>query len=163
MKSFVAIDFETANHHRSSVCSVGIVVVENGVITDSFYQLIKPIPNFYCHWATDIHGIDYWDTVDARLFPEVWSDIHDRVAGLPFVAHNSPFDESCLRAVHQRYEMAYPDYEFHCTCRAARKAFPDLANHKLHTVSSRVGFELVNHHHALADAEACARIALTIF
>ena len=32
MKDFAAIDFETANNERSSVCSVGIVIVRNGEI-----------------------------------------------------------------------------------------------------------------------------------
>ena len=32
MENFVAIDFETANGKRSSVCSVGIVVVRDGEI-----------------------------------------------------------------------------------------------------------------------------------
>ena len=33
---FAAIDFETANSSRGSVCSVGIVNVENGKITEQF-------------------------------------------------------------------------------------------------------------------------------
>ena len=163
MKSFVAIDFETANQHRSSVCSVGVVIVENATITDSFYELIKPSPNFYCDWATDIHGINYWDTINAKTFPEIWQQISNRINGLPLVAHNSPFDESCLKAVHEFYEMVYPDYEFHCTCRTARKLFSNLPNHQLHTVSEYLGFNLDNHHHALADAQACAHIAMKVF
>ena len=47
MKNFAAIDFETANNERSSVCSVGIVIVKNGEIVDSFYSLILPEPNYY--------------------------------------------------------------------------------------------------------------------
>lgn len=38
MKDFAAIDFETANNERSSVCSVGIVVVRDGEIVDKFYS-----------------------------------------------------------------------------------------------------------------------------
>ena len=30
MKDFAAIDFETANNERTSVCSVGIVIVRDG-------------------------------------------------------------------------------------------------------------------------------------
>ena len=45
MKDFAAIDFETANNQRSSVCSVGIVVVRNDEIVDTFYSLINPEPN----------------------------------------------------------------------------------------------------------------------
>ena len=35
MRDFAAIDFETANNERSSVCSVGIVIVRNGEIVDT--------------------------------------------------------------------------------------------------------------------------------
>lgn len=42
MQDFAAIDFETANNERSSVCSVGIVIVRGGEIVDKFYSLIKP-------------------------------------------------------------------------------------------------------------------------
>lgn len=71
MNSFVAIDFETANQHRSSVCSVGLVFVEENQIIDSFYKLIKPNPNFYCSWATEIHGINFWDTAKEFEFPQI--------------------------------------------------------------------------------------------
>ena len=47
MQDFAAIGFETANNERSSVCSVGIVVVRNGEIVDKFYSLIQPEPNYY--------------------------------------------------------------------------------------------------------------------
>lgn len=46
MKNFAAIDFETANQHRSSVCSVGVVIVRNNQVVDKFYRLIHPIPDF---------------------------------------------------------------------------------------------------------------------
>ena len=38
MENFAAIDFETANYNRSSVCSVGIVIVREGKIVDYFYS-----------------------------------------------------------------------------------------------------------------------------
>ena len=52
---------------------------------------------------------------------------------------------------------------FYCTCRQARKTFPELPNHQLATVARYLGIPLDRHHHALADAEACARIALRVF
>lgn len=162
MLDFAAIDFETANSNRSSVCSVGLVVVRNGVITDKLYELIRPSPNYYSWWATDIHGFSYGDTADASRFPEVWRKLTPIIAGLPLVAHNSPFDESCLRQVHEYYGLEYAGYEFICTCRMARKAFPQLVNHQLGTVAEHIGFDLTNHHNALVDAEACAEIAKTI-
>lgn len=47
MKNFAAIDFETANQQRTCVCSVGIVIVRDGEIVDSYYSLIKPEPEYF--------------------------------------------------------------------------------------------------------------------
>ncbi len=162
MKDFAAIDFETANNERSSVCSVGIVIVRNGEIVDSFYSLISPEPNYYNYWCSQVHGLTREDTEDAPVFPEVWKQIEPLIEGLPLVAHNSPFDESCLKAVFRVYQMDYPDYPFYDTLSASRQTLPELENHQLHTVAAACGFQLDNHHHALADAEACAWIAREI-
>ena len=53
MKDFAAIDFETANNERTSVCSVGVVIVRDGEIVDTFYSLIQPEPNYYADRAID--------------------------------------------------------------------------------------------------------------
>ena len=162
MENFAAIDFETANNERTSVCSVGVVVVRGGEIVERFYSLIQPEPNYYLYWNTRVHGLTRADTDNAQVFPYVWSKVEPLIEGLPLVAHNKAFDESCLRAVMRCYQMDYPDYEFYCTCVAARREMKWLPNHQLHTVAEACGFHLENHHHALADAEACAWIAREI-
>lgn len=161
MQDFAAIDFETANNERSSVCSVGIVIVQGGKIVDRFYSLIKPEPEYYHFWCSRVHGLCAADTENAPIFPTVWKQIEPLIEGLPLVAHNKAFDESCLKAVFRVYQMDYPDYEFHCTCIASRKRWPGEPN-DLATAAARCGYDLTRHHHALADAEACAAIALTI-
>lgn len=162
MKDFAAIDFETANNERSSVCSVGIVIVRNGEIVDTFYSLILPEPNYYNYWCSQFHGLCHEDTDDAPVFPKVWAQIEPLIDGLPLVAHNKPFDEGCLKAVFRVYQMDYPNYEFYDTLCVSRHVLLDLENHQLHTVAAACGYELDNHHHALADAEACAAIAIVI-
>ena len=119
MQNFAAIDFETANNERTSVCSVGVVVVRDGMVTDTFYSLIQPEPNYYSYWCQQVHGLGHEDTDDAPVFPYVWAQIEPLIEGLPLVAHNKSFDESCLKAVFRCYQMDYPDYEFFCTCQAA--------------------------------------------
>jgi DNA polymerase-3 subunit epsilon len=163
MTDFAAIDFETANYCPSSVCSVGVIVVRNNNIERKIYDLIRPEPEWYAYWNTRVHGLTEEDTRYADIFPDVWSKIAPEIEGLPLVAHNSPFDEGCLRAVHRVYQMDYPDYEFYCTCRASRRIFgKTLSNHQLQTVAAHCGYELRRHHNALADAEACAAIAMKI-
>ncbi|MDE6560931.1 MAG: 3'-5' exonuclease [Muribaculaceae bacterium] len=159
MKDFAAIDFETANSSRSSVCSVGIVIVRDGEIVDRFYSLIRPTPNYYSHFTTRIHGLTREDTDSAPVFPDVWAKVADRLEGLPLVAHNRPFDESCLKAVFRTYQMDYPDYPFFCTLAASRRTLK-LPCYQLHVVADACGYDLANHHHALADAEAAVWITL---
>lgn len=161
MKDFAAIDFETANHSSTSVCSVGVVIYRNGQKVDEFYSLIKPEPEYYIYWCTVVHGLTAKDTENAPIFPEVWKQIEPKIAGLPLVAHNKAFDENCLKAVFRCYQMDYPDYEFHCTLQKAKKVWPGI-RHKLDIVAKLCGYDLTNHHHALADAEACAAIAAKI-
>ena len=72
MINFAAIDFETANGKRTSVCSVGVVIVREGKITNKIYRLIRPRPNYYTQWTTAVHGLTYDDTMEADEFPEVW-------------------------------------------------------------------------------------------
>ncbi|MBP5647398.1 MAG: 3'-5' exoribonuclease [Bacteroidaceae bacterium] len=162
MRDFAAIDFETANNERSSVCSVGVVVVRDGEITDTFYSLIQPEPNYYNYWCRQVHGLSCADTDDAPVFPKVWEQIEPLIEGLPLVAHNSPFDEGCLKAVFRVYQMDYPDYMFCDTLRVSRRKLRNLPNHQLQTVAQACGFCLEEHHHALADALACARIAMEL-
>ena len=161
MQDFAAIDFETANNERSSVCSVGVVIVRDGEIVDKFYSLIKPEPEYYNYWCSRVHGLCCNDTDDALVFPKVWKQIEPIIEGLPLVAHNKPFDEGCLKAVFRVYQMDSPDYEFYDTLCVSRRVLPDLENHQLQTVAAACGYCLQDHH-ALADAEACAVIALQI-
>jgi DNA polymerase-3 subunit epsilon len=126
-----------------------------------------------------VHGITQSDTNDAPVFSKVWQlleerivdvffpdmqdtdDIRHKIAAIPFVAHNARFDEGCLKAVFRVYQMDYPDYRFYDTLTASRRQFGhSLPNHQLHTVAAACGYDLQRHHHALADAEACAAIVL---
>lgn len=162
MENFAAIDFETANEQRTSVCSVGVVIVREGEFVDSYYSLIRPEPEYYTYWNTRVHGLTLADTAKAPIFPFVWQEIEPLIEGLPLVAHNKGFDESCLKAVFKTYNMDYPDYDFHCTLSTARRLVKGLPNYQLHTVAAYFGYDLQCHHHALADAEACAWIAREI-
>ena len=87
MNEFAAIDFETANQYRTSVCSVGIVVVREGEIIDKFYSLIRPEPEFYAYWCTKVHGLTkaegYLQLLP--LLPESLSLLHHLCVRQPLV------------------------------------------------------------------------------
>ena len=162
MKDFAAIDF--GDSQQPTLISVFRWHSDSKGRRNNrhFYSLINPEPNYYNYWCSQVHGLTRKDTDNAPVFPEVWRQIEPLIEVLPLVAHNRPFDEGCPKAVFRVYQMDYPCYEFYDTLSASRRALPCLPNHQLHTVAEACGYQLKNHHHALADAEACAWIAREI-
>lgn len=161
---FAAIDFEAANAELTSACSMGVVIVHDDAIAEKFYSLIKPVPNYYDVFTTKVHGIRKKDTEHAETFPQVWYNISHMVQGMPMVAHGKSFDERVLKALHKYYHIKYPNFKFYCTHLGSEALVPEVENHKLQTVAKHFGYDIAkNHHNALADAEACAVIAMHIF
>ncbi len=73
--NFVAIDFETANFKRQSVCSVGLAIVENFKVVKTINKLIKPTPNYYERINMSIHGIKPEMTENEKNFSELWPEL----------------------------------------------------------------------------------------
>lgn len=163
MKHFIAIDFETANYQRTSICSVGMVFVEDKNIVHKEYALIRPTPNYFIESFIDIHGIRPDETKNAETFDVYWQKILPRIGNWPLVAHNKAFDYYCLKATLEAYQLPMIENDFYCSLLQARKKLPQLENHRLTTVAKHCGYNLTNHHHALADAEACAVISMKVF
>jgi len=159
MNSFVAFDFETANYNRHSICAAGFVFVENGEIVDQIYSLINPEEEFYS-MNISVHGIRPKDVQDAPIFPEFYQAIQDKIKGKTLVAHNLPFDGYALKDNLSRYGIPSVENNLLCSLQLAKKVLPKQARYSLDILSNQFGVVLDNHHHALADAEACARIFL---
>ena len=56
MLTFNAIDVETANADRASICQIGIVHVRDGAIHDRWQTLLNP-EDWFDPWNVSIHGI----------------------------------------------------------------------------------------------------------
>ncbi len=158
--NFVAIDFETANSNRSSICSLGVAIVVQGELIDSTEILIKPIPNYYDGFNTALHGIADRHTRDKETFAQQWDDLRVYFDGLQIVAHNASFDCSALRAVLDASELEYPEFDYHCTYQLAKQTLP-IYSHKLDDVSRHYKIAL-QHHNAESDAKAAALIAIRL-
>ena len=158
MEDFVAIDVETANYERTSICAIGAVKVRGRIIVDRRYTLVNPEPNYYNRYCTMVHGITDEDTWNAPTFGEVWSDWEPWFEGLVLVAHNAPFDSSCISAACRIYGLESPG-AFRCTLAAARRQIPKgmCASKSLDSLCEFFGIPLLQHHCAMDDAEACAK------
>ena len=159
---FVAIDFETANHLRSSACSIGIAVVKNNEIVETRSFYIKPTPNYYAPMNIKIHGISEKQTDSAKTFAELWdSDLHQYFLDRDIVAHNAPFEKSVLNALSEVYGIDIPTDRIYCSLKMARQRL-DLLNYQLDSVCQALGVLFSHHHDAKADAIGCAEIVLKL-
>ena len=95
--SFVAIDFETATGYMESACSVGIVTVTDGIITDEYCSLIQPPENEYWRSNILVHGITPDMTESLPGFHAIYPEVKKRLQGMTVVAHNEQFDRNVLQ------------------------------------------------------------------
>lgn len=159
-RTFVALDFETANGYRNSACAVAVVRVVRGRITRRASHLIRP--PFRRFDFTHVHGLAWSDVRDAPTFAELWTELLPLFRGVAFVAaHNASFDRSVLRTCCEWYGVPMPATPFTCTVQLARRTW-GLFPTKLPDVARHLGLQL-DHHDPLSDAEACARIVLAAF
>lgn len=153
MHSFVAIDFETATGYPASACSVGIVTVTNGIITDEYQTFFQPPENQYWRSNILVHHITPAVTENLPGFHAFYPEIKKRLQGKTVVAHNEIFDRSVLRATMKMYQLDYDELQlasrWECTCRIYRSLGYRPAN--LSACCLKQGIAL-NHHEALSDA-----------
>ncbi|PWA04428.1 3'-5' exonuclease [Flavobacterium psychrotolerans] len=155
--TFTAIDFETATAYHP--CSVGIVTVENGVIVDEFVTLIKPPKNEYSPYTIAVHGIYPRDTMNAKTFSQVYPEIQKRLENRVVVAHNESFDRNVLAKSMALYGLNYADLNiasrWECTVKIYKSK--GIVPTKLSDCCREMNIKL-NHHEALSDARACAKL-----
>ena len=159
--NFTAIDFETANGSPASPCAVGLVKVADGKIVDSLSLLIQPpYPHDWFHEGNiKIHGIRPSDVTDAPSAAEALALMFAFIGEDVMIAHNAPFDMGVLKATAEHVGVTLPELSYSCSLAISRRTY-NLESYRLNAVAYAVGHEEFNHHDALADSDACARIIL---
>lgn len=147
--TFTAIDFETAQGKRWSICQVGLVRIENGIVTAQINRLVYPPDNYYFYRNSEIHGIRPEHTFNAPSFSSLWKEIKPFIHNQTVVAHNGAFDFSCLSQTLDYYRLQQPEYQKMCTYKIFKKDLASLCRE--HRIK-------LNHHDALSDAMACAEL-----
>ena len=159
--NFTAIDFETANGNPSSPCAVGLVKVVDGQIVDSYQTLIQPpYPHdWFEPFNIKVHGIKPEDVFAAPSWEKALSEMLEFIAGDDLIAHNAGFDMGVLLASCETIDAEIPDLRYACSLIMARKTY-NLESYRLNQVAYAIGHEEFDHHDALADSDACARIVI---
>ncbi len=158
MSRFVAFDVETPNCANDRMSAIGVTVIEDGAIVDTFYSLVNPETHFDA-FNTALTGIDARTVQNAPTFPKVWEQIEPLLSrGLP-VAHNAVFDLGVLKRCLLSYGIEWRPYvRYLCTVQMGRRLLPGM-RHNLDVLCGYYGIKL-DHHHAQSDSRACAEILL---
>ena len=157
--NFTAIDFETANEQRSSVCALGIVIVEKGIISDRKYRLIKPPELRFNPRNINVHRILPRDVENELEFYKYWKSLKEIFEKHTVVAHNAGFDISVLSSVLETYQLDFPKIDYSCSLRISRRSWLGLNSYSLGPLGRYLGYKF-SHHHALEDAEMCANLVI---
>ncbi|WP_146362816.1 exonuclease domain-containing protein [Arthrobacter yangruifuii] len=162
--NFTAIDVETANSQRASVCAVGIVQVRNGQVSETFEWHVTPptgLDSFHPRNIA-IHGITP-EMVQAA--DNTWADSLEAIQTLagdfPLVAYNAPFDKSVIHESSRLSGLTPPANDFHCALALAKRHLT-LDKYRLPLVAEHLGIAPFTHHDAGSDAAACAQIVLAL-
>ena len=155
--TFVAIDFETADHGSDSACAVGLVRVSGGNVVDRKHYLIRPARNSF--FFTPIHGITWEEVQEQPTFEELWPRIQKVLRDVNFIAsHNVGFDRRILESCCQLAKIPRLEIRYVCTVKLARRLW-GIRPTSLPNVCRYLGLRL-DPHEVLSDAEACAGIVL---
>ncbi len=156
---FTAIDFETASRRHDSACQLGLATVRQGRIIERVCWLIRPKPLYFHRANIQIHGITPDQVRDQPEFGELWPEISEKIGDDCLVAHNAAFDLRVLIGALRSHRHPIPELRFTCTRAIARRTWPHLRRYGLKPLSNWLGIRF-QHHDALEDAVACAKILL---
>ena len=160
MPRYLVFDTETPNARNDRMCQIGWCLLDGGRMLGCGGRLVDPECGFD-GFNMRLHGITPELTAQEPNFAGLWrAELEPLFTGSVFVAHNAVFDMCVLAKCLAAYGIAWrPRAAYIDTVRAARRAFPELPNHRLDTLARALGLEM-DHHNAASDALACAGILL---
>lgn len=156
---FFALDVETANHDRGSICQVGVACVRPDDSIETWVTLVNPRTH---HWVfSELHGIT-GSMVQGAPTIEAVIDTLDGVLSGHTVYQHSGFDRSAMRAACEGLGLAEPAWNWCDSVSVARRAWPELkgnGGHGLASLKAHLGLRF-EHHDAGEDARAAAEVVL---
>lgn len=158
---YTVVDLEaTGTGIEAKIIQIGIVIVENGQIVETFSTDINPYEPLDEH-IVDLTGITDKQLSQAPSLGQVAGQIYELLADAIFVAHNVTFDANLLAEAlfFEGYELRTPRVD---TVELSQVFFPTIDKYSLGNLSDKLDLGLDQAHTALADATATANLLLKI-
>jgi DNA polymerase III subunit epsilon len=148
------VDLETTGSDPASdrVTEIGVLSIDESQRCSSWSTLVNPgrrIPSA----IEALTGIATDMVAAAPRFEDVARELHGRLSGRVFVAHNARFDYGFLRREFDRAGIRFMAKTL-CTVRLSRRLYPHHEGHDLDSLIARHGLHCPARHRALGDAQA---------
>ena len=157
-QDYVVVDIETTGAWSSGdrVTEIGAVKIRNHQVVDEWHCLINPQRSIPAK-IVQLTGITNEMVRDAPVFAEIADSFMRFMADGIFVAHNVNFDYGFLSYEYERLERRFRFPKL-CTCAGMRRRYPGHRSYGLGKLCAIYHIELEDHHRALCDARAAAKL-----
>ena len=158
--TFNAIDVETANPTRASICQIGIAQIIKGMMGKPISLLVNPEEPFG-QVQTNLHHISERTVRGAETLPSLYPRIQKLIEGTVLVSH-SAFDRQALERAMSKYGLVMPLVRWLDSGKIAQAAWPEKYgkdNWALKNIAADLGITF-QHHDAGEDARVAAEIVL---
>ncbi|MEG0092078.1 MAG: exonuclease domain-containing protein [Oscillospiraceae bacterium] len=157
-QNYIVLDCETTglSPKTDEIIEIAMAKYIDGELSDEFQCFVRPtvpLPPM----ITRLTGITQKDLETAPYISDIIDDIWLFLAGFTLVAHNASFDIGFLRTAFAMSEFE-GEFEYLDTLYLARKAYPDLKNHKLETLIVELGISELQTHRAMDDVLCTQKI-----
>ncbi len=156
--NYIVFDLETTglSSRYNKITEIGAVKISNGTIVDRFHKLVNPqtpIPPK----IVELTGITDEMVENEPTIDEILPSFLEFIGNDPVVAHNASFDTSFVIESCNRLNLSFNNPILD-TLSLAKVLLPSLKRYKLNNIAKELRVELLNHHRAVDDAVALAKI-----
>ena len=160
--SYVVFDIETTGFSAKNdhIIEIGAIKIEKGKQVDTFSEFINPtIPIPFK--IEQLTGISDDMVKNAPTIEVILPKFLDFCKGSVLVAHNAEFDTGFIKEKAQQLQLSY-DFTVVDTLTLARVLLTGLAKFTLDNICKHLNIPLENHHRAIDDATATAKMFLNL-
>lgn len=156
MFEFVSFDVETTGTRpgRDKIIEIGAERFVKGKPVEAFSTFVR-IDMSIPVAATRVHGITDDMLIGQPRIEDALEAFTEFCGELPLVAHNASFDVRFIGTEAQEAGVPLPQKVVLDSYQLAKRALPDLFNHRLENVLKHFHIPIESHHRAHDDARAC--------
>ncbi len=158
---FVDIETTGGNASRDRITELAILTMRNGKLVSEWESLFNP-QRYIPEHIQRLTGIDNDMVSAAPRFETLCHEIHERLSGCVFVAHNARFDYGFLKNEFKRCGLPFK-VPVLCTVKLSRQLFPEQKRHNLDSIMLRHGLQCDARHRAYGDAKVLFDFLCTLY